>query len=285
MDCYCARHTGGAPLGPLTTPDRDESGQLACGPIPDGPGNASYTEIARDPGFHRLIFGLSADPIHVGHVEMVTQSTRALERRGYSVAEVLLVPVYRRNPVGVAKDRISDTYMYRLAMCVLAAREISERLDFSAERVQVSEVEAELARGRSAPNYTAETLAMLGAESPPNTGLVFLMSSELVSGPDPQFGRWYRPDEILRLAVLAICPRPGFAPNYSFIANLTEHGGHVVMLDEVSTPEVSASGIRALLQAGHSPAELGGQGMLTPSVAAYLGTHSLYATGSADLEL
>lgn len=234
---------------------------------------------------YRLVFGLSADPIHAGHVEMVAQSTRALERRGWCIAEILLVPVFRRNPVDVSKRRIPDTYEHRLAMCVAAAREIAERLELSAERVQASAVEAELARDRTTPNFTAETLALLKARSAPRRGLVFLISSEFVSGADPQFGRWYRPDEILRLAALAVCPRPGYAPNYDFIVNLTEHGARVVMLDEVSTPEVSASGIRVLLQAGYAPDELSRQGLLTPAVAAYLRENAIYGAAGASLEL
>ena len=240
---------------------------------------------ADDASAHILVYGLSADPIHVGHVEMATQSTRALERRGYHVVEVLLVPVYRRNPVGVAKERIPDTYAHRLAMCALAAGEIAVDLGLPTERVRASEIEAELVRDRSTPNYTAETLALLSARSEPGTGLIFLISSELVSGPDPQLGRWYRPDEILRLAVLAICPRPGYAPNTTFIANLVEHGARVVMLDEVATPEISASDIRALLRAGHSPEELGRKGMLTSAVAGYLRAHDVYGSARADLEL
>ncbi|MCU0519985.1 MAG: nicotinate-nicotinamide nucleotide adenylyltransferase [Anaerolineae bacterium] len=260
---------GGGVLLPNSNPiHRDQNGRLARGPLPGS--NATNSAA------HTLIFGLSADPIHAGHVEMVTQSTRALERRGYHIAEVLLVPVYRRNPVGAAKERIPDTYGHRLAMCTLAANEVAEKLELPTERVRASAIEAELVRDRSIPNYTAETLAHLRARSDPGTGLIFLISSELVSGPDPQLGRWYRPDEILRLAVLAICPRPGYAPNQAFIAQLVAHGACVVMLDEVTTPAISASDIRALLRAGHSPAELGRRSMLTTAVVGYLSEHDVY---------
>ncbi len=76
-------------------------------------------------------------------------------------------------------------------MCTLAAT------DRGAPRphvglVRASEVEGELARERSAPNYTAETLAVPKARLDPQIGLIFLISGELASGPDPQFGRWYR---------------------------------------------------------------------------------------------
>lgn len=227
---------------------------------------------------YQLVFGLSADPIHVGHVEMVTQSARALGRRGYCITEVLLIPVYRRNPTGISKERIPGTYGHRLAMCALAATEIAGRLGPHGGLVRASEVEGELARGRSTPNYTAETLALLKTRSGPQIGLIFLMSGELVSGPDPQFGHWYRPEEILRHAALAICPRPGYVANYGFIAHLVERGAQVIMLDEVSTPEISASTIRDLLHAGTTPGDLARQGLLTPAVAAYLEIHKVYDT-------
>ncbi len=227
---------------------------------------------------YRLVFGLSADPIHVGHVEMVTQSAHALARRDYRLTEILLIPVYRRNPTDISKERIPETYAHRLAMCSLAAAEIAERLGPSFGLVLASEVEGELARGRSSPNYTAETLALLRARSDSRTGLIFLISGELMSGSDPQFGRWYRPDEILRNAALAVCPRPGYVANYDFITSLVERGAQVIMLDEVSTPQISASAIRDMLHAGTRPDDLARQGLLTPAVAAYLETHNVYGT-------
>ncbi len=227
---------------------------------------------------HTLIFGLSADPVHAGHVETVTQSTRRLIDRGFRIAQVLLVPVYRRNPVGAAKVRIPDTYPHRLAMCALAAAEVASALGLGQEHVHASAVEAELAHGRSGPNYTAETLALLKLRSAPRTGLIFLVSSELVSGPDPQFGRWYRPDVILRLASLAICPRPGYVRNARFVASMERTDAQILLLDEVSTPDISATDIRNLLSDGVSPWALAYRRLLTPPIARYLALHHLYVT-------
>ena len=50
----------------------------------------------------------------------------------------------------------------------------------------------------------------------PGSDLLFLMSAELVSGPDPEFARWHEPTEIARLATLVIAPRPGYPPNLEF---------------------------------------------------------------------
>lgn len=226
-------------------------------------------------GQHRLVFGLSADPIHVGHVEMVAQSATALIALGYCLTEVLLIPVYRRNPVGVRKDRLPQTYPQRLEMCRLAAAEVAERLFRRDVGVRACTIEADLARESELPNYTADTLSALRAEG--EAGLIFLVGSELVSGPDPQLSRWHRPDDILALATLAICPRLGYLPNEAYLASLAAEGADIVVLKEATPPEISATEIRDRLRDGAAALSLVDEGLLTPAVARYLTTHPLYA--------
>jgi nicotinic acid mononucleotide adenylyltransferase len=226
---------------------------------------------------YRLILGLSADPAHAGHVEMVTQSVQALAARGYDIAGVLLIPVYRRNPVGPHKTQLPDTFPHRLVLCGLAAQEIAQRLDKAPGYVQASAIEAELARGRSGPNYTVETLKVLKLRAVPGEGLIFLVSSELLSGPDPELARWHRPDLLLRLAYLAVCPRPGYPLNMPFIQSAARRGARVIVLSDVKTPDVASRELRAHLQAGVSPLALAHQGLLPLSIARYLAAHPLYA--------
>ena len=225
---------------------------------------------------YRLVFGLSADPVHAGHIEIAAQSAGRLIEHGYNLAEVLLVPVYRRNPVGARKRRLPETYPHRYEMCRLAAQEVADRLQRDSVKVLVSSIEAELARDNDRPNYTAETLTALRAGSPPDAGLILLISSELVSGPNPQFGRWYRPGKILALATLAICPRPGYLPSNLFLQAFVAVGADVVVLSDITSPDISATELRAKLRAGVSPLALVDQGVLTPSIARYLVAHDLY---------
>jgi nicotinate (nicotinamide) nucleotide adenylyltransferase len=226
---------------------------------------------------YRLIFGLSADPVHVGHTAMVTQGVQALADRLYEVTGVLLIPVYRRNPVGSDKVRLPDTFAHRLAQCRLAAREIAARLGKPPGYVQVSAIEAELARGRPGPNYTVETLKILKLRTPPGEGLIFLVSSELVSGLTPQLVRWRSPAQLLRLAHLAICPRPGYPLNVPFVQAAARRGRRIIVLSEVETPAVASTELRARLQAGVSPLALAHQRLLPISIARYLAAHRLYA--------
>ncbi|MGC9469524.1 MAG: nicotinate-nicotinamide nucleotide adenylyltransferase, partial [Anaerolineae bacterium] len=166
----------------------------------------------------------------------------------------------------------------RRKMCALAGREIATRLGKPSDFVCVSDVEAELAHDRDRPNYTAETLALLRLRSSPRSGLIFLISSELVSGPDPEFGRWYRPDRILELAHLAICPRPGYPLNARFVRALARVGRGVVVLHAVETPHVASTELRRWLRDGVSPLALWHQGLLPTAVAQYLERHRLYAS-------
>lgn len=223
-----------------------------------------------------LIFGLSADPPHQGHVAMVAQSFAGLCARGYSVTRALLVPVYRRNPVGAVKERLPETYHHRFVMCVLLARRIAQWLGVDPRWVGVSDVEARLARDRAIPNYTAETLAVLKVRAGPGTRLIFLISSELVSGAAPQFGRWHAPHAILRHASLAICPRPGYPLNARFVGALARQGADVIRLPEVQTPAISSSVLRERLRAGASPLALAYHGVLPLAVAHYLENHPIY---------
>lgn len=223
-----------------------------------------------------LIFGLSADPPHQGHVAMVAQSFARLQARGYALSRALLVPVYRRNPVGAAKERLPGTYHHRFVMCALVARRIARRLGMPGRSVGVSDVEARLARNRVAPNVTAETLALLKARSAPGSRLIFLISSELVSGVDPQFGRWHAPHAILRYASLAICPRPGYPLNARFVGALVRRGADVILLPHVRTPAISSTTVRERLRAGASPLALAYHGVLSLPVARYLERHPIY---------
>lgn len=225
-----------------------------------------------------LLFGLSADPVHAGHVETVVQAYQCLCKMGFPVVRVLLMPAYRRNPVGARKSRLPATFTARYAMCALAAYEIGQRLGLPPQVISASDLEARLARGRCVPNYTAETLTLLKLRTAPNAGLIFLLSSELVAGKEPQFGQWYQPQIIAQLALLAIVPRPGYNVNRRFLSALRQRRAQVIVLDNVRTPDVSSSEIRRQLQHGGDVAALVLKGLLTPLVARFLLRHPLYSS-------
>ncbi|MGC9398040.1 MAG: nicotinate-nicotinamide nucleotide adenylyltransferase [Anaerolineae bacterium] len=222
-----------------------------------------------------LVFGLSANPVHQGHVTLVCKALQALTARGYEVAQTLIVPVYRRNPVGSGKPELAESYEQRVQLCERAVEEIHRCLKEARTEIQVSRIEKRLSKASGKPNYTAETLAALREEVPDDMELMFLMSSDLVGGEKPEFARWHSIDKLTALATLVVCPRPGYPPNWDFLATLKQRNARVVYLDEVETPAISATEIRERLAAGETPAALSAKGLLPPAVAAYLQQHPL----------
>ena len=221
-----------------------------------------------------LFYGLSADPVHQGHIDLVTAAVTELEGRGYPVSRVLLVPVYRRNPVGEQpKNGLPATYEDRVQMTALAAGVMSERLARTggAVTISVSLAARELAMRSGGPNYDLETLRYIQKEA--DGELLYLMSAELVSGPDPEFARWHQPVDLVRIATVAIAPRPGYPPNANFLGVLTAEGGRFIYLNSVVTMDISSSQIRERLMAGADPAELAREGTIPGPVASYIGRH------------
>ena len=201
-----------------------------------------------------LFYGLSADPVHQGHVDLVTAAVTELSDRGYAIPLVLLVPVYRRNPVGEqAKNSLPETYQDRVQMSELAAGMMGRRLAGLGCTVKVSLAARDLAGRSGGPNYDLETLRYIRDQGEADGELLYLMSAELVSGQEPEFGRWYRPVELARIATVAIAPRPGYPPNVNFLEGLTAEGGRFIFLDSVVTMDVSSSQLRERLIAGADP--------------------------------
>jgi nicotinic acid mononucleotide adenylyltransferase len=224
-----------------------------------------------------LFYGLSADPVHQGHIDLVTAAVTELRRRGYDISLVLLVPVYRRNPVGEqAKNSLPETYEDRIQLAELAAGLIGQRLAGTGTLncvVKVSQAARELAERSGGPNYDLETLRYIAENEVPGSELLFLMSAELVSGPDPEFAHWHEPVEIARLAILVIAPRPGYPPNMNFLKVLTTAGGRFIYLSSVVTMDISSSQLRERLMAGADPDELAGEGAIPAPVAGYISRH------------
>lgn len=229
-----------------------------------------------------LVYGLSADPIHQQHVALVVDAARALVARGYALTKIILIPVYRRNPTGPRpKDDLPNTFEHRLAMCQWAAEEIARRLEGLPLQVEVSRIEEELAKGREAPNYTVETLSALQMREP-GLGLIFLLGSDLVSGDQPELGRWREPEKLGQMALLAICPRPGYPPNMAFLDALRRQGAQIVILEEVTTRDMATSAIRQRLEAGEDALRLAEEGLLPLPVARYIHEHGLYTGQTID---
>jgi nicotinic acid mononucleotide adenylyltransferase len=147
---------------------------------------------------YMLVYGLSANPPHQSHVDLIVEAVKALVARMYPIAMVILVPVYRRNLARKHKEDLPQTFENRFALCRLAAEEMAKRLAPVGIPVEVSRIEEQLARSREQPNFTLETLSIVQAAAP-DTGLVFLLSSDIVSGDEPELARWHQPEKLVQL--------------------------------------------------------------------------------------
>ena len=223
-----------------------------------------------------LVFGTSADPIHAGHVRLVTGAVRALQARGEQVAEVMLMPVFRHhNLQDMVKRSLPLTFEHRFDLCQLAADEIFRELGQPDLKISVSRLEEDLARRTNRPNFTSETLASLRQSVSAGLKIAFLIGVDNFSGDEPSFGQWYQWEHLLETTMLVISPRQGFEPNFRYLQFLEDQGADLVYLEELSIPEISSREIRARLEAGESPEDLASEGIISHEAAAYIRTHNL----------
>jgi nicotinate-nucleotide adenylyltransferase len=127
------------------------------------------------------LFGGAFDPPHNGHVEL---ARTALERFGLERLVVI--------PTGVAPHKRIETpaeVRCRLAEAAFAGL----------PRTEVSRWELE----RGEPSYTLETTRWARERY---GELLFLVGADQFAA----LGTWYRPDDVLELARLAVATRPGY---------------------------------------------------------------------------
>jgi len=223
-----------------------------------------------------LVFGTSAAPMHAGHVELVVDAVQALERRDHQVDEVVLLPVYHRHNISEeTKQSMQDTFEDRLALCQIAAQEISRELNKPDDWVEVSRLEEFLALESGQPNYTAESMSVMRAELDPAIQLSFLVGSDSLSGSTPNLSHWYHLDALLATTTLVVCPRDGFPVNLGHIEELKQRGGKIIHLEEVRVADISSSDIRAKLIESADPAVVIQLGWLSQPALDYILEHHL----------
>ena len=178
------------------------------------------------------ILGGTFDPVHNAHLAMARAALAALK-----LNRVVFIPTanpkYRKPAVASDRHRVE---MLRLALAGDARLEIDPR---------------ELQPGFS--GYTVDTLRALHAEG--MSDLYLLMGADQYA----KLGSWHDPQEVARLAKIAVFARPGF--------ELEEP----VSLVPMGPMPVSASEVRARAARGEDLTRL-----VPPAVANYIERHALY---------
>ncbi len=193
------------------------------------------------------VFGGTFNPIHRGHMHLVTEYQKA-----FSFDRVLLIPT-RIPPHKQTKDLAADRH--RLEMCRLAA----EGLPF----LEVSDMELK----REEKSYTYDTLVELRRLYPGCTPYLIMGSDMFLT-----FRQWYRATEMLQMAVLLTAARE--AEQMQALTaekeRIEQQGGQAFLLN-IPVWEISSTEIRERLKNGLNTDDL-----LDERVAAFIRENGLY---------
>jgi nicotinate-nucleotide adenylyltransferase len=192
-----------------------------------------------------VVLGGSFDPVHLGHLRLAAEARAKL-----GADRVLLVPAAAQ-PLKAAR-RLAPA-ADRLAMLRLAAA--------PHPWLEVSEIELD----RPGPSYTVDTLRALRADLGALAEIFFVAGADVLR----ELDRWYRADEIFRLARFVVATRPGHGLEVP-----PALAGRVTPLEIEALP-VSATEVRARLASGS-----GADDLLPAPVAAYIREHGLYRDGA-----
>jgi nicotinate-nucleotide adenylyltransferase len=182
------------------------------------------------------LFGGSFNPPHIAHVLacLYVSETQAID-------ELWVVPTYRHpfeKQLAAFDDRVA---MLELALAPLGAH------------VHVSTIERDIAPSDGTPSLTLDTLRAL-SERHPDTGWRLIIGADIL----PERHKWYRWDEVERLAPPLVIGRQGYAAPAEL--------GRLVAL-----PEISSTEVRARIAAGEDVAAL-----VPRRVLEYLSRRGLY---------
>jgi nicotinate-nucleotide adenylyltransferase len=199
------------------------------------------------------IFGGSFDPIHIAHLLLAETALEQLKLDQVRFVPAAQSPLKDRQPT-IATDRRE---MVHLATC-------------GQEKFVVDDRELR----REGPSYTVDTLEQIKGEYPA-AELFLMMGSDALL----QFNQWRRPDEICRLARLAVAVRGGEpVPDFRVLAGvasdtqINEFQTYTIMMPIL---ELSSTDIRLRASDGRSIR------YRTPAaVAAYIQSKKLYQAKS-----
>ncbi len=198
------------------------------------------------------ILGGTFDPIHNGHVQIARQVMQQLKLNDLQFMPCAR-PVHRAQPMASSAQR--------LRMIELA---IAKSPGFS---VNTSELD------RDTPSYTVDSLRE--CSTVPGRAKFLLLGADAYNG----FHNWKQPDEILDLAHLVVCLRPGveidrtrFAGHWIDSASqLTSRSAGAILKLEIEECDCSSSAIREALGNGAVRHEC-----LAPAVNDYINLNRLY---------
>ena len=203
------------------------------------------------------ILGGTFDPIHLGHVHIASQ---VMARLGLQQLQFMpcAQPVHRDGPCASAAHR---SCMIELA--------IDDQPAFVLNTLELQ---------RDGPSYSIDSLREIYRQNRhrQNTqSLALILGADAFNG----FANWKSPSEILELAHLVVCGRPGFEIDNAVFGDhrvkapseLDRSGAGGILALAVDAIDCSSSRVRTALEMGKTPRQY-----LTTKVADYIDEHHLY---------
>jgi nicotinate-nucleotide adenylyltransferase len=191
------------------------------------------------------LLGGTFDPPHYGHLLAANEAAWQLD-----LERVLFLPA-RQNPL--KRDEPMSTAQDRCAMVELA---IADNSRFELSRLDLD---------RPPPSFTVDLLRAVAA---PDRELYFLAGADIL----PELPRWYAPQEILRLARLAIVTRPGApAPDPRQLDHALPGASARIDVLRIPGVDVSSTALRARVREGKPIRYL-----TSREVESYIAEHRLY---------
>ena len=198
------------------------------------------------------ILGGTFDPIHNGHLHIATQ---VRSRLGLDQLQFMpcALPVHRDRPHASAQQR-----------CAMIELAIAGAAGFVLNTLEID---------REGPSYMVDSLREIRADSDAQIALV--LGTDAFNG----FASWKQPQQILGLAHLVVCIRPGIEADPDLYRDhrvespqdLLRLAAGGILLLEVDAIDCSSSAVRAALDAGDIPRR-----WLHPAVTDYIARHQLY---------
>ena len=198
------------------------------------------------------ILGGTFDPIHNGHLKI---ADGIFDRLGLSQLQFMPCgePVHLRAPIASTENRS--------AMIDLV---LADNANYRLNRIEAD---------RDGPSYSIDSLESIRRQS--DQRLVLLLGSDAFNG----FESWKQPDEILQLAHLVVCLRPGVETvsgrfdrfRVESVDRLEAMAQGAILMLEVGAIACSSTEIRRQASANHFDRQC-----LHPQVVDYLKRNKLY---------
>jgi nicotinate-nucleotide adenylyltransferase len=196
------------------------------------------------------ILGGAFNPPHIGHLVCAQEAVLQL-----GLERLLFVPMGQAPHREIEEDPGAEA---RLEMCELA---VEDDESFEVSRVEVD---------REGPSYTAETLRTLHDEGGEDELFLVLGGDQAAS-----LSKWHEPEEVLRLATVAVVPRTGYHREAIAVKIASLKGAAGVRFFDMPRIDVSSTLVRHRVADGKPIRHL-----VPDKVVKYIEDHGLYTAST-----